>query len=181
MSKIITLSAKAEHGKDLTATILKDKLEYLGKKVLIIHYADYLKYICKQYFGWDGNKDEKGRTILQQIGTEKVRTRNLNFWVELIEMFIDVFDDDFDYFLIPDTRFPNEINYLKDFGWDVISLHIERIGFENHLTPEQRLHLSEIALDNFTFDYYLKSLSGEGYLQMEVNKFVEYLNGGNNE
>lgn len=37
-------------GKDYTANILKRLMEEDNKKVLICHYADLLKYICKTYF-----------------------------------------------------------------------------------------------------------------------------------
>jgi hypothetical protein len=176
--KIITLSAKAQHGKDLTASILKEKLEQQGKKVLIVHYADYLKFICKEYFGWNGQKDEKGRTILQQIGTEKIRTKDPNFHVSIIAKLLYIFAEDYDYFLIPDTRFPDEVEYLRNNKFNVISLNIERLNFENNLTLEQRQHRSEIALDNFKFDYYLKAKSGKEKLEAEIEKFIEFLNGG---
>ena len=45
--KIITISAKARNGKDFCANLIKQKLESRGNKVLITHYADLLKYICK--------------------------------------------------------------------------------------------------------------------------------------
>lgn len=188
--KIITLSAKAEHGKDFTATLLKEKLESLGKKVLIIRYADYLKFIAHTYFlndeqrsnlksMWD--KNEITRTVWQKLGTEKVRTKNPNFWVQIVSMFIKVFENDYDYFLIPDTRFPNEVQYLKEQGFKTIALYIERLYFENKLTQEQRLHPSETALNNYKFDYYIKVATGIENVQNEVNKFVTYLNGGINE
>ena len=60
---VIMISGKAESGKDFTASILKEELEKKGRKILIVHYADYLKFIAKEYFGWDGVKDEKGRNI----------------------------------------------------------------------------------------------------------------------
>lgn len=50
--KVITISGKAQNGKDTTAGLLKAALEADGYKVLITHYADLLKYICKQFFGW---------------------------------------------------------------------------------------------------------------------------------
>ena len=56
--KVITISGKAQNGKDTTAGLLKAALEADGYKVLITHYADLLKYICKQFFGWDGQKDD---------------------------------------------------------------------------------------------------------------------------
>ena len=172
---IITMSGKAEHGKDFTAIILKEKLEAKGKKVLTIHYADLLKYIAKQYLDWDGSKDEKGRTLLQWLGTEKVRSYNTNYWVNFVMGIAEIFLDEYDYFLIPDTRFPNEIELWKDYGWDMCALHIERLNYENHLTPNQRLHRSETALDGFKFDYYIKTETGIDNYTKEVNKFIEYL------
>ena len=63
--KVITISGYAQAGKDLSAQLIKEKMALRGKKVLILHYGDYLKFIAKEYFGWDGKKDEKGRTLLQ--------------------------------------------------------------------------------------------------------------------
>ena len=67
--KIINISGKAMAGKDTCALILKEKLESKNKKVLITHFADLVKYVSKQFFNWNGIKDEQGRTILQRIGT----------------------------------------------------------------------------------------------------------------
>ena len=159
--KILTISAKAQHGKDFTATILKELFEDMGKNVLIMHYADYLKYICKTVYNWDGNKDEKGRSILQYVGTDKARKNNPNTWVNVINETLLAIGEDFDIVIIPDTRFPNEINKMKEYGWDVISIHCKRLMFENTLTKEQRMHESETALDNFEFDINLEFKTGK--------------------
>ncbi len=172
MSKIVTLSAQAEHGKDCFANELKLQLESKNKKVLIIHNADYLKYIAKQYLGWDGQKDDKGRTLLQQLGTEKIRYRYPDFHVEGVYRIIDLLQNDFDYFLIPDTRFPNEITYLKLKGLNVATLHIKRNNFENSLSPEQRNHPSETALNEFEFDCYMKIDNGIENIKRSVDAFI---------
>lgn len=171
--KIITISGLAQHGKDTTATIFKNKLEKLGYKVLIIHYADYLKFICKQYFGWNGVKDEKGRSLLQKIGTDKIRKIDPDFHVSIVAKLINVFANDFDYFLIPDTRFPNEIEYLKNKNYDVLSIRVNRINFENGLTEEQRNHPSEIALNNYKFDRIITYENGIEYVEMAVDQFIK--------
>jgi len=172
---IIPISGKAESGKDLTATLLKIELQKQGKRVLIINYANYLKFICQKYFGWNGEKDIQGRELLQKTGTEKVRAKNNNFWVDAVIEFVKVFEGDFDYILIPDTRFIQEIDRWFEEGFEVITLRIERLNHENKLTPEQRLHTSETALDNYNFDYYIKCETKEEKEQ-EVIKFIEYLN-----
>jgi adenylylsulfate kinase-like enzyme len=55
-SKIVLLSGTAESGKTTVANMLKERLEEDGKKCLIINFSDYLKFIAKAYFGWDGGK-----------------------------------------------------------------------------------------------------------------------------
>lgn len=172
MKKLILISAKAQHGKDFTANILKEKLEANNQKVLITHYADYLKFICKEYFGWDGTKNEVGRTLLQYIGTDKARKNNPNIWVSVINELIKAIGEDYDYILIPDTRFPNEIDFMKSQSYDVVAMRIKRLDFENSLTEEQRQHMSEIALDDYKFDYYIECKSGYDNVSKEVDKFI---------
>ena len=70
MKKIILISGKAQNGKDTVADILMEQLE--GKSIKLA-YADYLKLICRKYFGWNGEKDVKGRSTLQFVGTDLIR------------------------------------------------------------------------------------------------------------
>ena len=168
--KIIAISAKAQHGKDLSATILKELMESDGKKVLIAHYADLLKYICEKFFDWNGVKDEIGRTILQYVGTEVVREQVPDYWVDFIVSVLKMFPNEWDYIIIPDTRFPNEIDRLKEEGFDVATLKVNRIDFENSLTEEQRQHESEIALDNYEFDHVINVKSGIDILSETLRK-----------
>lgn len=171
-TKVILLSAKAQHGKDFTANIFKEQLESMGKKVLVTHYADLLKYICKTFFGWDGNKDEAGRNLLQHVGTDVIRKQDHNYWVRFINNILNMFPNEWDYVLIPDTRFPNEINYIKnDLSFKTISVRIDRPNFKSILTEEQKKHESETALDNYKFDYYISNTTKESVIA-QVNKII---------
>lgn len=158
MPEVILISGKARHGKDTAARVLKRCALMNNKTALIIRYADILKYVCKEYFGWNGKKDSKGRTLLQQVGTELVRVNNPDAWVNCVIELVKGFGNKFDYILIPDTRFPNEIEAWKDTGFKYTSLRVDRYNedmtlFDNGLTEEQKNHLSEIALDNYKFDF----------------------------
>lgn len=170
--KVITVSAKAQHGKDYTANLLKDKLEDKGYSVLITHYADLLKYICKQFFGWDGKKDEYGRTLLQKVGTEGVRRVKPDYWVDFIIDILHFFPDEWDYVIIPDTRFPNEIEKVRNM-FDTISVHVSRPNFENSLTKEQRKHPSETALDGYVFNYEIINDGTPEGMQAQINLLIE--------
>lgn len=171
--KLVLLSGKAEAGKTSTADILKYMLEAGGARVLKISFAAYLKFICKQYFGWNGIKDEEGRSILQRVGTNIVRKKNPDFWVKTVYDFITTFEDEFEWFIADDTRFPNEILYFRERGIDVMAIRVIRLGHANSLTSEQRLHPSETALDAFEFDAVIAAESGLEYLgnSIENNLF----------
>ena len=171
--RILTISGKAESGKDTTAQQLRDELEDLGYGVLICHYADLLKYICKQYFGWDGKKNDEGRAILQKVGTDTIRKKNPEFWIDFVATILEFFADEWDYVLIPDARFPNEIESMRQRGYDVKSIRIERPNYDNHLTDEQRQHQSEVALDNYKFDYHINNPGNMEGLNKEVKKLIE--------
>ena len=149
---VIPISGKAGHGKDTLAGFMKTNLEKQGKRVLITHYGDLLKYICQRFFGWDGLKNKEGRTLLQHVGTDIVREQKPDFWVNFLYDVVTMFHDEWDYVLIPDTRFPNEVDIFKT-STAVTSYHVRiiRPGFSK-LTPEQQQHPSETALDDYPYN-----------------------------
>lgn len=163
MKKIILFSGKAENGKSTAAKKLKELLEERGDKVIVTRYAYYLKDLAKRYCGWNGEKDEYGRKLLQFLGTDVIRQKlnKPNFHVGRVCEDIEICQDYVDYVLIDDARFENEIYYPKCmFGDKVIVINVKRTdpNFKSSLTDEQMKHLSETALDNFdNFDYIIKA------------------------
>ena len=153
--RVIAISGHAQNGKDTVANMLRSKLEVKGKRVLITHYADLLKYICKTFFRWNGNKDEAGRSILQYVGTDVIRKKEPDYWVDFVASILKHFGDNWDFVIIPDTRFPNEIEKLRSDGFDVTHLKVVRSNFTSPLTEEQQKHPSETALDDVEPDFYI--------------------------
>lgn len=171
--KVIAISGHAQNGKDTTANMLNEKLVAKGKRVLITHYADLLKYICKTFFDWDGKKDERGRHILQYVGTDVIRQKMPDYWVDFIVSILDLFGESWDYVLIPDSRFPNEIEKLRTCGFDVTHLRVIRPNFISPLTEEQQKHPSETALDNTEPDYFIVNDGTLDDLSALINKYME--------
>lgn len=163
--KIILISGKMRHGKDTFANELKHYLVMQGNRVNIIHYGDYLKYCLSQYYGWNGEKDSYGRSLLQHFGTEEVRANDPDFWVDTVARLLKATSNDWDYVLIPDVRMPNEIERIYDyFNYeDIITVRIER--WIDPSTPyndptstkQQREHYSEVALDSYAFQYIIEN------------------------
>ena len=155
MRNFICISGKAQNGKDTSAEIFKNELIIRGHSVLVIHQAALLKYICKAFFNWNGEKDEAGRTLLQQVGTNVIRKVEPDFWVEFIAKVTGFFKDTWDYIIVPDTRFPNELEKLKANDANVFHVRVIREGFKSPLTEEQQQHPSETALDGIESDFTL--------------------------
>lgn len=176
MKKIILISGKAMSGKDSCAEFLKQELEARGQKVVITHFAKYIKQILADYYQWDGIKTDYWRTKLQELGTDTIREKLKMplFHCGRIVDDIKIIQNDFDYIIVPDARFKNEVLYAQaSFPDDVITIRVERVGWKSSLTPEQQIHKSETDLDNFKFDYTIYAQSGLDHLHDETRRVLK--------
>lgn len=171
--KVICISGKAESGKDTSALHLKHILEGYNKSVLITHYADLVKFICMKYFDWNGEKDIAGRQMLQYVGTDVVRAECPSYWADFIVSVLKFFPTHWDCVIIPDCRFPNEIDTMRDSGFETYHLRIERPDHSSGLTPEQLLHSSETSLDNVVPDYIVTNNSDYSDLYTKLLRFTK--------
>ena len=183
MKGTIILSGKSGSGKDMTAQFMKEELAKHGQKALVIHYADAVKWFCREFLDWDGKKDEVGRTLLQMVGTDIVRAKHPNFWVGIVVGLIQAFEPykDFDVAIIPDARFPNEVDISLANLKNSVSVRIERQNADGTpwvnptLTEEQRNHPSETSLDCFAFDYVIHNDEGLDTLRESAIAVLEDL------
>ena len=183
MKGTIILSGKSGSGKDMTAQFMKEELAKHGQKALVIHYADAVKWFCRDFLDWDGKKDEVGRTLLQMVGTDIVRAKHPNFWVGIVVGLIQAFEPykDFDVAIIPDARFPNEVNISLENLKNSVSVRIERKNADGTewinptLTEDQRNHPSETSLDCFAFDYVIHNDEGLDTLRESAITILEDL------
>ena len=173
--KIFCVSGKAGSGKDTFADMLEEELTMRGEKVLITHYADLLKYICKTFFRWNGEKDGFGRSLLQWVGTDVVREKNPDFWVDFLIAILGFFQDRWTSVIIPDCRFENEIENLQcHTEWTVIPVRMVREE-ANVLSDEQRLHPSETSLDDFPFQFVIENTGTLEQLRDSAEVFAEHI------
>lgn len=156
-NKIIYLiSGRARNGKDTVSTMIEDEYVKLGKKVCYIQLMRPLKELLMEYFGWDGKEESKPREQLQQMGTELIREKlNMpNYFINRLTENIFILKEFYDVFLVTDVRLPLEIEELKDRFKNVVSINVIRENYNNNLTDKQKVHYTEIALDNYDkFDY----------------------------
>ena len=136
---IVGLSGPAGCGKTTHADALMDYAErHLGYNSLRLPFAGPLKRIAMS-MGWNGKKDEKGRRLLQILGTECGRECiGPNVWVDLwhqeaIKKGVCTL------VVADDVRFDNEVEAVRALGGTVVKLQGE--GYD--MGQEANQHASE--------------------------------------
>ncbi|MBQ2409442.1 MAG: hypothetical protein II309_08425 [Bacilli bacterium] len=167
--KIIIISGKASSGKSLSANIIKENTN----NTILLAYADYLKMYAKNISGWDGSEDTKPRELLQQLGVELIKNNiNENMLINRIIEDIKVYSYFYDYIVITDARFPNEIESIKKEFDNVISVRINRNIY--NLDKKYQNHSTETGMDEYNnYDYVIDNNSDLKALEIKVMEVVK--------
>ena len=121
---IIAMSGRKGHGKDTVAKWFMDYLRH--EKACRLAFADPIKSMASNVFGWDGKKDAKGRKFLQLLGTEVGRCYDDRLWIDKVVQKIKDSQDRF--IFITDLRFPVELQVLKELA--LVEEGMELITFQ---------------------------------------------------
>lgn len=167
--KIIIISGKASSGKSLSANIIKENTN----NTILLAYADYLKMYAKNISGWDGSEDTKPRELLQQLGVELIKNNiNENMLINRIIEDIKVYSYFYDYIVITDARFPNEIESIKKEFDNVISVRINRNIY--NLDKKYQNHSTETGMDEYNnYDYVIDNNNDLKALEIKVMEVVK--------
>jgi hypothetical protein len=154
----IGLIGLAGSGKDTAASILCANLNYK-----IASFATELKRTCL-FLGWDGEKDARGRKLLQDVGMA-FREYSEDIWVELtcnklLPNVPHVFSD---------VRFINEAEYIKN----KLNGILIRIIRNDLMLTETHEHISESGQAEIPVDYVILNDGSIDELQQKILQIVE--------
>lgn len=184
---VFIISGKARSGKDEFSKFASAFLSsFYSYDCSQIAFADAVKKAAKDSFDWNGEKDEKGRSLLQWIG-DGGRKFDSNIWVRkaLSKLFnitqyaFITGTSDTKAVFITDARYPNEIDEVKRFGKNHdVKVHAIRVvralDFDNGLTPEQKLNTSETALDEYTdYDFTIANIGALEDYHKQIKMILE--------
>ena len=145
----ILIAGKAGVGKTTLGEYLARELSGIkGISVVTVPLAYSLKRVATSAFGWDGEKDAKGRRLLQIVGTDAGREYDENIWVRKTVDFAttsSVFPPNF--VIVDDWRYPNECSYIEDLGiHNVVTVRVEASSREILKGTREAKHISETSL-----------------------------------
>lgn len=188
---IFLISGKAEAGKDSfyeIATPLFIKEDYNIHRVA---FGDGVKEVARS-MGWNGEKDEAGRSGLIMVGDGARKYFDPNIWINKAIEKLSTIHEALTYMLndetavfVTDCRYKNEITMLKEwgekYGHIVYTVRIDRPNHISRLTPEQLANPSECDLDNYTdwniqvenigtYDAYKSNVESAMELLIELHK-----------
>jgi len=171
MQIIIGLCGKAGSGKDTVADIITKKCFKNDITCTTIHFAKALKNIAKTVFGWDGQKDERGRRLLQVIGTDCARAYDKDFWIKKWEELL-YWNQDYKVLLVPDVRFENEANAIHIRNGILIKVFGRAFDLGENANHASEAGLSKELID-YTIDNSLTIEALEEKVEFLLNSVIE--------
>lgn len=168
--KIVSLSGVAGVGKDYLAQHYFRKAGFLQFS-FAWHFKIWLVATGQAtYEEVFVTKPPHVRKLLQEEGTE--RGRNIygeQIWCNtaLVWMRTIAENSNVKNFIIPDVRFPNEVDFILGNGGSVYRILAPNRAANSPLDEKARLHISETALDDYPLDQYT-GLIWNDYLDVDT-------------
>lgn len=162
----ILVCGKAGTGKTTLTNFLKKEFESKGYTVEIARFASGVKATSK-FMGWDGEKDCKGRKLLQGVGGVG-REYDKDCWVSLTfnEILPKSVNFPQDIVIVDDYRFPNESEFVKNTSmYQVFEVRIESPDREMLKGTPEYDDISETSLPSGEDTRYHRTIYNLGSLE----------------
>ena len=145
----------------------------LKEKCLILSLADMIKVNLMVHHDINlkelyGNKSPEIRKLLQLEGTEK--GRNVfgdDIWIKYVKAWGELYmSRGIKYIIIPDIRFKNELEFIKNNGGIIFRMHapnrneirLRKESKDEEMYQQIKNHQSETELDDFKFDIIVNNI-----------------------
>jgi hypothetical protein len=177
---IIGIGHRKGQGKDTFAKLLEEGLKTYTSNVKIVAFADPVYEVCSMLFGTESReyyikypaiKEVKNplgkspRDYLLAVGM-KMREIDPDVWVEALK--IKNIQDGYEFCIVPDLRFYNEMKYVKGNG---VAVKIERAGYT---VPDELRHdvADDCLADYNDWDFVIDNKYGLVGLKDQANELA---------
>ncbi len=154
MKTIVLINGVARSGKDTFAEMLVPYLCNSDKTGFILPNAFGVKEVASKVYGWNGDKDERGRSLLIDITNTGYKYDSM-FWEKYANNHLKCLEKQikhkFDYVVVPDFRYPITQQYYNALDYRVVTIYVARPEYDNELGVN-KYDVSEMPL-TIDFDY----------------------------
>jgi len=163
---VIGMTGLARSGKDTVADILVGQYGFYK-----IGMSDPIYKIARDYYGWDGLRDDRGRKLLQDIGTIG-REYNKDVWVNYAKATIaDVINKNYMIIsriniriVVCGVRYQNEVDLVRNYD----SNQLWRVEGRGGLSWDVAKHSSEQHVNEFKVDQVINNSGSHDVLWKNV-------------
>lgn len=174
LKKIFIIAGKARQGKDTVCEYIMEY--YKDYKVLHLPNNYYMRDYAKRITHWDGRDASKPRELLIELA-DLGRSFDEHFYIKRTLEDIEIFSKYYDIIIIPDARFPYEIELTASKFDNVITINVTRPNYISDLNTNQKNHPIETSLDNYdNYDYKIINDSTLEELKNKVTNILEKIN-----
>jgi hypothetical protein len=166
-------SGKAGTGKSFCSDLAMKVCNELGIPTYKSPFAQGVKAVARS-MGWDGQKDDKGRLLLQAIGRAG-RAYDINVWAKIAFRNIESRAGyPFGAVFMDDWRFPSEISYVLDneLLYKPITIRVHAPDRESLVNTPAYYDESEVALDKFNFPHVVDNRKTEFTAHQAIKDIV---------
>ena len=156
---IVAVGNKSRVGKDTFADYLVNN--YGFKRISIAESLYKLSHQVQDFFGIEQHKDPK---LLQELGTCMRKIYGDNIWIDKAVAEIKSHNGNV---VISDMRFKNECGILKQ-----MSAYTVKVTRRDRIIDRDPLHISEVDLDDYTFDYTIENNGTKEEFYAAIDDFV---------
>ena len=142
--KVIIINGPGGSGKDSFVKFCKE----LYGNVLSVSTVDYIKTIAKNYLGWNGQKDEKGRRLLSDLKDATSRYNNLPN--KSIDNFVKEWANAEHTLIFIHAREPENIQYFVD-KYNAITVFVSK----EELTKKHYGNHADDNVFDYIYDWYI--------------------------
>lgn len=149
---IVLINGVARSGKDTFAEMIIPHLCENDKTGFILPNAFGVKEVASRVYGWDGEKDERGRGLLLDV-TKTGYNYDPMFWEKYAHRHLkhmeSTMKSSFDFVVVPDFRYPITQRYYIACGLKVITINIIRPNHDNDLG----VHKTDVSEQDLGIDF----------------------------
>lgn len=182
---LLAFGHKARHGKDSAGEAVVEFYNnqrqgaikhgyYLPTRHLearIFKFADELYRVCREEYGMT----VKDPSLLQKIGDGRRNEFGETYWIDKLAEKINAFNG---IAVITDVRYTNEADWIKKQGGHTINVsRLNQDGTPFVTTDRDPHFISEVQLDNYNYDHYIKTKSAAetGEIAITIAEFIRSL------